>query len=181
MANYNISWVPVGSGISISQKIEYKKSVDSTWILHASVAPVTNIAVINGLADNTIYDFKVTSICNFGAPASSVPVSFMGFTCPALTLTRTVDSVGYSFPHPGGSVGAITVNLLSSTGSILQTHTPTIGSPITGAFTGLTPETAYKVRINMTAGSFVSNCTPQDITTDVGVCEGPSNLTAIIA
>lgn len=180
MANYNITWVPSSNGSAISQNIEYKKSIDSTWTIHSNVSPVTNIGSITGLDDNVIYDFRVSSVCLYGGPTPSSPFSLIKIVCPVVTLTKTFNSVSYSFPHPGGSISGFTVELLSSTSVILFTQTPTIGATMTGTFSGLTPSTAYKVRLKVTAGSFSQTCAPQDITTDNPVCDPPTSLVATV-
>ena len=181
MANYNISWTPATNGSTISQNVEYKKSVDSTWTVSTNVSAVTNIAVINSLLDNVVYDFRVSSLCDFGGPSPSSPFSLIKFICPTVTLSKTTNQVSYSFTHPGGSISSVTVDLLSSSSVVLQTQTPAAGTPVTGVFNGLTPGTAYKVRVKLIAGSFNQTCSAQDITTDNLVCEAPTGLTATIA
>ena len=166
MANFLLTWTPSNDGTSSSQNVQYKKSIDSTWTTYANVSSATNTTLINSLLDNVIYNFRISNICTYGGTSESSSATLINFACPSVTLGSTVDTVTYSFTHPGGSISGFTVELLDAAGTtVLATDTPSISGTISGSFTGLTASTTYKVRVKMTASTFNNTCAAEDVFT----------------
>lgn len=71
MANVKLSW-NASSGQTF--KVEYKKTVDSTWT-QATIGLVALTYTVVGLVANTSYDFRVTSSCPSGGTGTPVTVT----------------------------------------------------------------------------------------------------------
>lgn len=60
MQSITLTWVP--SSNSVSQEIEFKRTVDSTWTLSEVVGPLVATATIAGLDDDTEYKVRINNI-----------------------------------------------------------------------------------------------------------------------
>ena len=179
--NVTLNWTP-GAGSS-TQDVEYKLNTAGTWTTAVTgLLPATSTYTINGLLDNRIYNFRIATNCVGGSPAYSAPISQINIICPTVTTTVTDTSASYSFNPIGGDVTAYTVDLMDSSGvTILASQTPSISTPITGTFSGLTASTTYKIRVTATAGTFDKACPLSTVTTSsVPSCNPPTGVTATL-
>lgn len=179
--NVTLNWTP-GAGSS-TQDVDYKLNAAGTWTSAVTgLLPATTTYTINGLLDNKIYNFRVVTNCVGGTPASSSTISQINIICPAVTTTVTDTSASYSFSPIGGDVTAYTVDLLDTAGtSVLATQTPSVSTPITGTFSGLTASTSYNIRVTATAGTFNKVCPLNSVTTSsTPSCNPPTGVTATL-
>lgn len=182
MATATINWTPGGGAYSQTQDIHYRTIQTSEWTLYSVVSAATNSAVITGLSDNVIYQFRITDNCAFGTNASSNIAETMYMTCPVVTLDPTADTVDFSFSHLGGDISHYTVELLNTVDTVIAgTDFFSPGATVSGTFGGLSPENTYKVRVTVfAAGVYVPGfsqvCTPVSFTTEAVVCNTPSNV-----
>lgn len=162
---FTITWVPAENASAFNQIVEVKKTTDTLWTPYQTVSGSTTTTTVTGLEVNTLYDFKIVSICNYGGSASSNKVTLVNFACPSVLTSETDTTISYSFPHPMGSVSEITVQLVSDdeTGT-LSTQTPT-GAEISGTFTGLAAGTPYKIRVILASDPFSKTCPLIAVTT----------------
>jgi hypothetical protein len=180
MASFDLSWVPAGSLISVSQQVQYKEAASSTWLVAATLSASTEVYIVDGLTDNTIYDFRIVTDCAFGGPTPSAPFQIIDFVCPEVTITPTFELMGFSFVHLGGSITEYQVDLLDDTGEEVL-DTKIFSSPsgtIVDSFTGLDPDTSYGLGITLTAGVYLEQCPVETFSTAaVPSCMVPSNVT----
>lgn len=109
--------------------------------------------------DNTLYTYRAISNCSTTSPYTDYV--FANLDCPAVTLTPTETTMGYSFVGVGGSVSKYTVSIYSSDGLTLihtDTHLPAFPNPITGTFVYLTGGTTYNVRVRVWIGTYYMDC-----------------------
>lgn len=179
--NITLTWTAGGG--AASQDVQYKLATASTWTTHANVAGNVTSSTITGLQDNRIYDFRVITNCAGGTPTPSAATQQIKIICPTVTTTPSDTSIAYSFPELGGSITSYTAFLFDSSGVVtLSSQTPTGTTTRSGTFTGLQPNTAYKVRIVVFAGSFSkSDCAFVDVTTtSTPACNPPTNVSATV-
>jgi hypothetical protein len=103
----------------------------------------------NTSVSNTLYVYKAESQCSDGGRPYAL-YTFANFTCPSVVLTPSSNGIGYSFVPQGGQISKYDVQLYDSTETTLidtDTYNPAFSNPTTGAFTGLTASTAYKIRV----------------------------------
>lgn len=184
----NLSWTAPGGSNSSNQIIRYRiPSQTSTWTVFNTVGPTVATATITGLLDNYIYEFQIVNNCLVGGPSPSVSSFKIKMVCPSVTLTKTYNSVNYSFSHIGLDIKSYIVEILDSTGNsvINNTVVSTPASTVTGSFTGLQGNTTYQIRVTMFAG--VSNeyskyCSSTSFTTDATpTCDAPTALNVTIS
>jgi hypothetical protein len=182
MATATLNWTPVGGAFSLSQNIDYKAIDDVGWILHSNVSAATNSATITGLANNVIYQFRISNVCPATLITAGNVYENTHLTCPTVLITPGITNVTFSFDHLGGDVSAYTVDLLSSSNVVLGTKNVTSpGSTVSDSFTGLTLSTAYKIRVTVKAQGttlYTLVCTAVDFTTIA--CSAPTAVSAVM-
>lgn len=176
----NLSWIPaIGSNVS-DQDVQYKQRTSAIWVTSTTVSAGTASHTINGLSSNAIYDFRVLTNCTVGGPTPSPVYSTTQTTCPAVTLTPTATSIGYSFTPLGSAVNQYKIELLSGTGTqVLQTkiENAPFASTVTNTFTNLTQNTNYQVKLTVIAQEFTNGCSPQSTSTSAQQsCPTPTGL-----
>jgi hypothetical protein len=179
--NATLSW-SIGAGAT-SQNIQYKLNSSSTWITFTSVSGTTTTATVTGLQDNLIYNFRIVTFCGGGTPANSAVLDKIYIICPAVTVTSTDTTVGYSFTEVGGDVDTYVVKIFNSDGTTeIGSSTPTGTTTRTGTFTGLTANTTYKVKVLPSAGTLTkTDCLFTDVTTTPPpVCSIPTDVVATL-
>lgn len=180
--NVTLTWTP-GVG-STSQTVQYKLATVSTYTTFSTVTGTATTETVTGLSDNLIYDFRCTTACNGGTATSSPVIQKINIICPTVTVTAASDSLSYSFPEIGGSIGSYAVKLFNSAGtSELSSQTPTGTTTLTGTFDTLTASTTYKIRVVPTAGTFTkTDCAfTTGVTLAPPVCNAPTGVTADLA
>lgn len=180
--NITLTWTPGAS--ASNQDVQYKLSTSSTWTTHTSVGPTIATASITGLSDNKIYDFRVITNCA-GGISTSAATQQINILCPTVTTNPSNNSVGYSFAHDStSSITAYTAKIFDTTGTtLISSQTPSGTTTRSGTFTGLTASTNYKIRIEITAGTFSkTNCSFVSVTTTADpTCNPPTGVTATLS
>lgn len=108
--------------------------------------------------------------------ASSIP-------CPTITLVPNTNVIAYSGLVSSTITASYSVQLWTVTPSVLiNTNTSTITgpAPLNGSFTGLLPNTQYKVRVVITTATGTTTCAFVLTTTLPIPCPPPSNVVASI-
>lgn len=183
MATATLNWTPVGGAFSLSQNIDYKAMDDVGWILHSNVSAATNSATITGLADNVIYQFRITNVCPATLVNPGEVFEDTHLTCPTVLMSPGITNAGFSFDHLGGDVSGYTVDLLSSSDVVLDTkNVSSPGSTVSDSFTGLTMSTSYKIRVTVKAQGtsvlYTKVCTAVNFTTNA--CNAPTAVAAVM-
>ena len=180
-----LTWSLDSSSNNGSVSVQYKLNSISNWTTASSVSPVTTNYSITGLNSNSIYNFQIINNCPIGGPSTSTVVSAVQLTCPTVTLTSTSSVINFSFPNLGGDVNSYVVTLFDSTGiNIIQTKVENapFSNVVSDAFSGLTPNTAYKVGVTVNAGSFNKTCTAQTISTNsIPSCPSAANFSVTLS
>lgn len=169
MADFNLTWIPPSDASSFGQKIEYRQAGSPTWTLLDTVGPAINTYLVTNLNDNVTYNFRILSVCIYGGEIPSPPATAISLSCPTVTLTKTIDTVSYSF-QPGGQETSIVVELVDLSNTTIATQTPGISGTISGTFTGLIPNTEYRLRVILTSGTYERTCPLQTVKTDDVSC-----------
>lgn len=184
-ASATLNWTPAGGTNSLGQDVQYKVRTSSTWITFSSVGPYISSAVITGLVDNTLYDFRIVNDCAFGGPAPTNLTSNIKFVCPVVTITPTYNQISVSFTAQGASIDRYVIELLNGAGTaVLSTiDKPSPSGTVSGTFTSLPAATAYKVRVTMYATADFSNqCLATAVsTTAAPTCGIPTGVTATMS
>lgn len=178
MATHVLSWTPANAGNNINQRaLRIAKINGSVPDITTGFTPINdlgstiNTTSYNSAQTNTIYRYKVQSLC-VTAPLDNTNgiVEMITFACTSVNiLDKKGDSltlfVNAGTPNPidGGTVipgysdiSNITASLYDSTNTTLISGPFTV--PVTGTppgalftFTGLTPGVAYKLRYTLKA------------------------------
>lgn len=181
--NITLTWTPGAS--ASNQDVQYKLSTEPTiWTTHSNVAAGVATATINGLLDNRIYDFRVVTNCA-GGISTSAATQQINILCPTVNTNPSSTTIGYSFSHDTtSSITAYTAKIFDTTGTtLISSQTPSGTTTRTGSFTGLIASTNYKIRIEITAGTFSkTNCSFVSATTTANpTCNPPTGVTATLS
>lgn len=194
MANFTLTW-DVQPG-AYQQDLFLKPKYSGSFNLIATFDGEVESFQLNGLADNTIYQYKLRSFCDSGLPKETAVFEIIGITCPVVTLTPLCNGViNYSFPHLGGDIDEYEVVLYTNADVEITRQTKSVSSTVSGSFTGLAAYTTYKVRVVAKADAFIrSNCslvpittlgvTPQVVSSPQSVArcdDGPQSVTTLNA
>jgi hypothetical protein len=180
MASFDLSWTPASGLNSTGQRVRYKESVSSTWLIAATLSPTADSYTIEDLDDNVVYDFSILNLCSFGGPTSGPVFQSIDFVCPSIVTSPSYNMVSFSFTHVGGSVTQYRVDLLDEEGSSIVTF-KNITSPsgvVADSFTGLSATTSYNLRLTMKVGttySEVCDLVPFS-TSSLPTCNMPTGL-----
>lgn len=175
--NILLSWSTAACSNPLNQRVEYKKKTDSTWTLYASVPCGVTSIQINDLSDNTVYEFRVGTLCRNDLGEISVIYSAYTvqakLTCPDVDIVPATTIVSYSFLELGGSVDNYDVQLIDDADNVLVTNKHIAIPTISGSFSPLAASSTYKIkviprsyydRINKT------DCPPEEFTTGLIDC-----------
>jgi hypothetical protein len=189
MANFTLNWTAPGPLNCTSQTIEYKNvSASGAWISLTSVGPSINTYVATGLADNTIYEFRIQNVCIYGGTVPSItPIQSFKIICPVVTVVPTYSlangyQVTVNWSVPTGAYLYTTYNfyLLNSTGtSVLNSNlglTTSSTAVQTFTFSSLSAATTYQIHVDVNLGANVkSNCPNNTFTTaSAAECKTPT-------
>ena len=186
MAQCILEWTPGAGTNTLNQTIQYKLTGSTTWITFNTVGPTVYTALITGIQDNKVYDFRIIDNCSTGGPTASAVIKGIKFICPTVTLSPSFDTAQFDFLHAGGDVNKYLVELLNTSNAVIASKP--INSPTTNIsdlFTGLVPSTSYNIRVTMYAGSsfeYNKTCTAVAfVTTAAPTCNAPTAVTATIS
>lgn len=178
-----VSWVAGGGGGQ--QTVQYRVVGSSTWGGDAIVGASVTSHTFNGLADNTVYEFRVTNQCAGGIPTASTNIpTAAGLTCPVVSVNGTTNSITYSFNHLGANVTRYVVELLDS-GGVNVVASKTHNSPsgvVSDTFTGVSSGN-YFVRVRVFAGQsqeFNTICANTPTSVSQANCTAPTSVTATV-
>lgn len=181
----SLTWSLTSSANNINQTVQYKPTTSSTWITAIVAPPLTTSYAIAGLLTNKLYDFQIINNCSTGGPSPSTAQTTIQFTCPNVSLTSTSSSISYSFANLGGDISSYTMNLYDTTGLVLvqsKTEAGPFASSINNTFSGLNPNTNYKLQVIVNAGVYNSTCAQQSIsTTNAPACPSITNLNGTVS
>jgi len=185
MASATINWTPAG-GISTGQRVEYRiKSVGGSWTVFTTLSSTVNTATVTGLADNTVYEFRIVNICS-GNDVPSPTIEGIKQTCvvPSYSVTGTTATI--SFPHLGGELSKYTIKIKTASSvlitSVDKTGPFTVGSTISHTFTGLTAGVSYIITVTPFVGIYnLNECFQVDVLTVAPTCSAPTSVTATIS
>jgi hypothetical protein len=189
MAQATLNWTPAGGPNSVSQDVQFKTLAAGTFTQHSNVGPTVNNALITGLTDNVIHQFRIINNCSVGGPTNSGLDEDIKFTCPVVNTTPDHDSVEYSFTHLGGDVNAYDVQLLDAAGTTVIATNPhaSPAGTVTGNFTGLTASTNYNIRVIPKASGTLGNYSKTNCaltafsTAATPACAAPTNINAVLS
>jgi len=101
--------------------------------------------------------------------------------CPTVTISAGYTSLSYSFNHTVGTL-TYSTQLYSVNNVQLQAFNTGVSGPITvtGQFTGLTPGTTYKIRVQMITPEITRSCPFAMVDTLPAVCPAPNGVSAEI-
>ena len=169
-----VSWTAVASAVSYD--VDYKLSSSSTWINAATATSATSVS-ITGLAQGTVYDWRVRATCS-GGSGNYISAQFTTTspaTCDAPTglasSSVTSNSAAVSWTAVSGAANYDVDYKLNS--SSTWTNAATATTSTSAALSGLTASTLYdwRVRANCTAVGLSSTYTQaQFTTTAVNTC-----------
>ena len=169
-----VSWTAVASAVSYD--VDYKLSSSSTWINAATATSATAVS-ITGLAQGTVYDWRVRATCS-GGSGNYISAQFTTTspaTCDAPTglasSSVTSNSAAVSWTAVSGAANYDVDYKLNS--SSTWTNAATATTSTSAALSGLTASTLYdwRVRANCTAVGLSSTYTQaQFTTTAVNTC-----------
>lgn len=186
MASVTLNWTPAG-GSSTGQRVEYRvKSVGGSWTVASTVSSSTNTATITGLADNTVYEFRIINACT-GGDVASMNAEGIKQTCPTPSHSVTANSVTVTFPHVGGEITKYNIKISQTVGGALissvdKTGPFTAGSTVSHTFSGLTAGTGYYIQITPFVGTYsLLNCAEFDILTVAPTCSAPTGVTVTLS
>ena len=179
----DLSWT--AGGTENSWAVEYKEASASTWI--TGVATTTSYQ-LTGLNALTAYDVRVKADCGGGDESAYVTTSFTTIegttTCNAptgLAVNNVTTNTATASWTAGGTENSWNVQYKAASASNWQSATANATSY---TMTGLTPNTAYQVRVqaNCGAGNTSDWTTAVSFTTnqEQQTCPAPTNLTATI-
>ena len=169
-----VSWTAVASAVSYD--VDYKLSSSSTWINAATATSATSVS-ITGLAQGTVYDWRVRATCS-GGSGNYISAQFTTTspaTCDAPTglasSSVTSNSAAVSWTAVSGAANYDVDYKLNS--SSTWTNAATATTSTSAALSSLTASTLYdwRVRANCTAVGLSSTYTQaQFTTTAVNTC-----------
>ena len=164
--------------------------INATVDVKSSLNDPTGYSVdISGSPLNVSDDFNITAtLCFFDQNTGSQCQSTLSFylantlDCPAVTWTPSQTSVAYSFNHTGGAL-TYTVQLLNSGNVPVDVQSFVVTGPIAinGTFSGLTANTLYKGRVQMTTSTTSKICPSANVTTGVDTCPAIQSLTSTLS
>jgi hypothetical protein len=156
-----INWTPAGGSNSISQDVLYKRDIDGAFITAvAGLGPaIATYTILAALEDNRIYLSKIINNCNGGGQFASPLQKSIKFACPNISATElTQTKLTVQFLHTPSSINQYIIKLYDATGTNLVDQVIVndqavlgVNSSISHQFTGLTPNTIYKVRVELYA------------------------------
>lgn len=167
------AYPPPSSSYTVKRRLASDPDVDGSYTTIGTPtfnAGTSRWEILDTTASNNIlYVYKAISNCG-GSPVTTpyVTYEFANITCPSVTYTPGLTSIGYSFTNVGGGVDRYDVKRYDSSGVTLletDTFTPAFSTPITGTFSGLSSSTTYKIRVRVYIGTYYKDCTFTNVVT----------------
>lgn len=141
------------------------------------------------LDDNKSYDFRVGTVGLECGSQFTPSVTKIEVLCPTMSNgfpSSTASTISYEFPGAVNTsiteylVGLYLATDTSFTNPIGGVQTKSMAATISGQFTGLSPSTAYKLRVTVKSSGADKICLYDKSTTATPPCEAATGLTACI-
>ena len=160
MANFTLTWTPnINPGVS-NQQAEYRQKSVGGAFLSTGFSPANplstsaNTASITGLLDNTIYEFRISNFCIEGRTYHS-NVEAIKFTCPILSEVHGSSYIVATASGLSPDIYKVRFTLYASDGTTILQGPIAVSTFSSGScdntFSGLTSETSYIIKIELTA------------------------------
>lgn len=174
----SVSWNAVAGAVSYN--LQYKLASASVW---TEVNTASTSMVLNSLASNTIYNWRVQAVCSFGSSSLS---SFLTFTTLSATTCNaptglqssgvTSNSVNLSWSAVNGATSYVVEYKLAS-GSIWSQQNSATNNI---SLSGLSANSVYNWRVSTVCGqnSSVQSPTFNFTTLQTQTCNAPTGLNA---
>lgn len=168
------------SGNSINVTIDILTTLNDSNGFNISIA---------GTPLNVADDFTISAtLCLMNTDTNSVCQSVLSYYlvntigCPNVVYTPNENVIVYQFNHVSGQL-TYSVQLFNSGNQMVATQDFVVTGPISisGAFSGLSPNTLYKARILMTTLEHVKTCPYTIVTTTGDTCPAPQSVTATLS
>lgn len=191
MAIFNLTWSNVallGNSNVTGQRAEYRRKTTGGSFISAGFSPINDLptsaieASSPVLADNVVFEFKVSSLCTVGGPTinDNGVREAIKFVCPVTTATATDSTVTVSVT--GLPVDITQVIFNRGTGAVPKTVS---GGSASHTFVGLSHSTIYTITTQVVAvvngGEVTSalSCNTSATTSAPSACTAPQNLVVL--
>ncbi|MEP7142677.1 MAG: reprolysin-like metallopeptidase [Ferruginibacter sp.] len=173
-----VSWAPVANAVSYA--VDYKLNTSGTWTSF-STAQTAVSANLTGLAQGSLYDWRVSAACAAGS-GNKVAAQFTTtapFVCAApsglAASSITTSNATISWTAVSGAVSYAADYKLSTAGTWTSAATATTATSI--AITGLTAGSLYDYQVRTNCGaSGTSGYTTAQFTTSSNGCQSPYDV-----
>jgi hypothetical protein len=188
MANIIINWTPGGGSNVTSQQVQRKITGAANFTTIATVQPNVNTYTDTTALDNTIYIYRVVSICAVGGPSNGNEDCIVVLVCPVgITATPSGNAVSFSLPAlgTGAEYGTVVIYAGPNTSSsVAYTQTINASGAQTFTVTGLTYSLSHFYQVTLQApscsGTPTVTCGGTFTTGAAPSCPAPTNVTATI-
>lgn len=170
----SLSWTP--GGPDGNQTVQYKAASTGSYTDFSTLSSGVSNETIDGLDENTLYNFRIVNNCVGGTPTSSNIIQAIEITCPddiAVEVAPDPDNEDASqiatvtFSNLGIDIYRYTIELRNAAGSTvlnsaieIASCTSTPGCEVSRVFNGIVLDSSYKIKVIPFVGSFSrTNCT----------------------
>lgn len=177
MPNISNTWTPV-PGVT-SQIISARKKGDIPWLTtnftpSNNLGAAVNTATYTNADGNTIYQFKINSVCGGSTSTDSAVAEGINFQClPEVNVLLGSNNISVLVENIPSDITKLVFYLFASNGTTVVQISPEInisGGDAAYNFTGLTLSTTYKIGISQVA-VLVNNGTPAEVVSSPYTCQ----------
>lgn len=156
MAIFTLNWTPAGGVNSLSQSVKHREKGTGTW-LTTNTAPANPVgsavatADVSTLDNNTIYDFQVDNICEFGGPTSSPVLEQIVYACAGSVLV--IENADQTATISISGINLLSLNVAkffvydSTNTTLLETSANIAVAPSTSWTTAALADGDYYIRV----------------------------------
>lgn len=173
-----VSWAALSGALNYD--VDYKLNASSTWT-NAATATTSLSAALSGLAENSLYDFRVRANCT-GATGAYAQAQFTtlastctepsGLTASAITATGAT----VSWTAVSGALNYTVDYKLNSSFTWINAAAATTNLSVN--LSGLTAGSLYDYRVRTNCNGLNSIYSQAQFTTTTASCDAPSGLTS---
>ena len=158
--------------------VQYRLAGTSEWVASNTSGTTGSFS---GLEPNMLYDFQVINVNGTTNPASAI-VQSANITDPDPDFSPVNNAISMSWTNLSSDITGYTTTIALDNNPtvILATHNPTINPTVTDTFSGLSPFTAYRIRIIIAIGTITSTFNYTQTTTATSTCPNPIQVTATL-
>ena len=177
MATFTLTWTPVITGNVTAQRASFRQKSVGGAFLTTGFSPANDLSTAatttshGSLTDNTIYEFKISNVCTTGGPTdnSNGVIEQIVFACISPSTCQTTTTATASYTGLPSDITKVRFSLLNFDGSSLL-QGPIVVNTSAGScsniFSGLTPDTAYIIRVE-----FVALINGVEVTSTLNTCQ----------